>query len=90
MLTAIPQIVLDNKEVSNQTVFVNFSENEVSRDFFHSLGGKYFGNIDSEGRELIASIFISRINLLRAFLGAVSMLGAIFSPIFVFGIEVQK
>jgi hypothetical protein len=42
--------------------------------------------------ELIASIFILvlRINFLGAFLGAGTMLGAIFSHIFVLGIDVQN
>jgi hypothetical protein len=75
-----------------QTLFFKFTGAEESIYIFQTLGIEPYGRIGSGVVELFASIFIliPRTNLLGAFLGAGTMLGAIFSHIFVLGIEVKN
>lgn len=75
-----------------QTLYFKFTAAEESVYIFQTLGIEPFGRIGSGVVELIASILIliPRTTLLGAFLGLSTMLGAIFSHIFVLGIEVQN
>lgn len=75
-----------------QTLYFKFTAAEESVYIFQTLGIEPFGRIGSGVVELIASILIliPRTTLLGAFLGFGTMLGAIFSHIFVLGIEVQN
>lgn len=75
-----------------QTLYFKFSGAEESVYIFQTLGIEPFGRIGSGVVELIASILIliPRTTLLGALLGLGTMLGAIFSHIFVLGIEVQN
>lgn len=75
-----------------QTLFFKFTGSEESIYIFQTMGIEPYGRIGSGVVELIASILIlvPRTTLLGAFLGAGTMLGAIFSHIFVLGIEVQN
>lgn len=75
-----------------QTLYFKFTAAEESVHIFQTLGIEPFGRIGSGVIELIASILIliPRTTLLGAFLGLGTMLGAIFSHIFVLGIEVQN
>lgn len=74
-----------------QTLYFKFTAAEESVYIFQTLGIEPFGRIGSGVVELIASILllIPRTTLLGALLGLGTMLGAIFSHIFVLGIEVQ-
>jgi len=75
-----------------QTLYFKFTAAEESVYIFQTLGIEPFGRIGSGIVELIASILIlnPRTTLLGALLGLGAMLGAIFSHIFVLGIEVQN
>lgn len=75
-----------------QTLYFKFTAAEESVYIFQTLGIEPFGRIGSGVVELIASILIliPRTTLLGAILGLGTMLGAIFSHIFVLGIEVQN
>ncbi|WP_284651667.1 DoxX family membrane protein [Flavobacterium terrisoli] len=75
-----------------QTLYFKFTGAEESVYIFQTLGIEPFGRIGSGVVELIASILIliPRTTLLGALLGMGTMLGAIFSHIFVLGIEVQN
>ena len=75
-----------------QTLYFKFTAAEESVYIFQTLGIEPYGRIGSGVVELIASILIliPRTTLLGALLGLGTMLGAIFSHIFVLGIEVQN
>ena len=75
-----------------QTLFFKFTGVEESVYIFTKLGIEPFGRIGSGIVELIASILIliPRTTLLGALLGAGTMLGAIFSHLFVLGIDVKN
>jgi hypothetical protein len=75
-----------------QTLFFKFSGANESIYIFETLGIEPYGRIGSGVVELIASILIliPRTTLLGALLGMGTMLGAIFSHLFVLGIEVQN
>lgn len=75
-----------------QTLYFKFTAAEESVYVFQTLGIEPFGRIGSGVVELIASILIliAKTTLLGAFLALGTMLGAIFSHIFVLGIEVQN
>jgi uncharacterized membrane protein YphA (DoxX/SURF4 family) len=74
-----------------QTLFFKFTGAEESVYIFQTLGIEPIGRIGSGVVELIASILIliPRTTLLGALLALGTMAGAIFSHIFVLGIEVQ-
>lgn len=75
-----------------QTLYFKFTGAEESVYIFQTLGIEPYGRIGSGVVELIASILIliPRTTLLGALLGLGTMLGAIFSHIFVLGIEVKN
>ena len=75
-----------------QTLFFKFTGAEESVYIFTKLGIEPFGRIGSGIVELIASILIliPRTTLLGALMGAGTMLGAIFSHLFVLGINVKN
>ena len=75
-----------------QTLFFKFTGAEESVYIFQTLGVEPFGRIGSGVVELIASILIlvPRTTLLGALLALGTMAGAIFSHIFVLGIEVKN
>ncbi|MBW4360220.1 DoxX family protein [Flavobacterium taihuense] len=75
-----------------QTLYFKFTAAEESVYIFSTLGIEPYGRIGSGVAELIAAILIliPRTTLLGALLGAGVMLGAIFSHLFVLGIEVKN
>jgi uncharacterized membrane protein YphA (DoxX/SURF4 family) len=75
-----------------QTLFFKFTGAEESVYIFTKLGIEPFGRIGSGIVELIASILIliPRTTLIGALLASGTMLGAIFSHLFVLGIEVKN
>lgn len=75
-----------------QTLFFKFTAAEESVYIFTTLGIEPFGRIGSGVAELLAAILIliPRTTLLGALIGCCVMLGAIFSHIFVLGIEVKN
>jgi uncharacterized membrane protein YphA (DoxX/SURF4 family) len=75
-----------------QTLFFKFSASEESVYIFTTLGMEPFGRIGSGIAELIAAILIliPRTTILGALMGMGVILGAIFSHIFVLGIEVRN
>lgn len=75
-----------------QTLFFKFTGAEESVYIFQTLGIEPIGRIGSGVVELIASILIliPRTTLLGALLALGTMAGAIFSHIFVLGIEVKN
>lgn len=75
-----------------QTLYFKFTAAEESVYIFSTLGIDPFGRIGSGIVELIASILIliPRTTLLGALLGIGTMVGAIFSHIFVLGIVVKN
>jgi uncharacterized membrane protein YphA (DoxX/SURF4 family) len=75
-----------------QTLFFKFTGAEESVYIFTKLGIEPFGRIGSGVVELIASILIliPRTTLLGALLALGTMVGAIFSHLFVLGIEVKN
>jgi uncharacterized membrane protein YphA (DoxX/SURF4 family) len=74
-----------------QTLYFKFTGAEESVYIFTTLGVDPYGRIGSGIVELIASILIliPRTTLLGAFLAVGTMMGAIFSHIFVLGIVVK-
>jgi uncharacterized membrane protein YphA (DoxX/SURF4 family) len=74
-----------------QTLFFKFTAAEESVYIFQTLGVEPYGRIGSGVVELIASILIliPRTTLLGALLALGTMIGALFSHIFVLGIEVK-
>lgn len=74
-----------------QTLYFKFTGAEESVYIFQTLGVDPYGRIGSGIVELIASILIliPRTTLLGAFLALGTMMGAIFSHIFVLGIVVK-
>lgn len=75
-----------------QTLYFKFTGAEESVYIFSTLGIEPYGRIGSGVVELIASILIliPRTTLLGALLGVGTMVGAIFSHLFVIGIEVKN
>ena len=75
-----------------QTLYFKFTGAEESVYIFKTLGVEPYGRIGSGVVELIASILIliPRTSLIGAILGLGTMFGAVFSHIFVLGIEVQQ
>lgn len=75
-----------------QTLYFKFTAAEESVYIFSTLGIEPYGRIGSGVVELIASILIliPRTTLLGALLGIGTMVGAIFSHLFVLGIEVKN
>ncbi|PWA09785.1 DoxX family protein [Flavobacterium laiguense] len=75
-----------------QTLYFKFTGAEESVYIFSTLGIEPYGRIGSGIAELIAAILIliPRTTLLGALMGAGVMLGAIFSHLFVLGIEVKN
>lgn len=75
-----------------QTLYFKFTGAEESVYIFSTLGMEPYGRIGSGIVELIAAILIliPRTTLLGALMGAGVMLGAIFSHLFVLGINVQN
>ncbi|HEU4790704.1 MAG TPA: DoxX family protein [Flavobacterium sp.] len=75
-----------------QTLYFKFTAAEESVYIFLTLGIEPYGRIGSGIAELIAAILIliPRTTLLGALMGAGIMLGAIFSHLFVLGIEVKN
>jgi uncharacterized membrane protein YphA (DoxX/SURF4 family) len=75
-----------------QTLFFKFTGAEESIYIFSELGVEPYGRIGSGLVELIASvlILIPRTTLVGALLGMGTMLGAIFSHLFILGINVQN
>ena len=75
-----------------QTLYFKFTGAEESVYIFQTLGAEPYGRIGSGIVELIASILIliPRTTLLGALLGIGTMVGAIFSHIFVLGIVVKE
>lgn len=75
-----------------QTLYFKFSGAEESVYIFTTLGVEPFGRIGSGIIELIASILIliPRTTLLGALLGLGTMTGAIFSHLFILGIEIKN
>jgi uncharacterized membrane protein YphA (DoxX/SURF4 family) len=75
-----------------QTLYFKFTGAEESVYIFSTLGIEPYGRIGSGIGELIAAILIliPRSTLFGALIGAGVMLGAIFSHLFVLGIEVKN
>ncbi len=75
-----------------QTLYFKFSGAEESVYIFTTLGIEPFGRIGSGIVELIASvlILIPRTSAYGALLGLGTMTGAIFSHLFILGIEVKN
>ena len=75
-----------------QTLYFKFTGAEESVYIFQTLGVEPYGRIGSGIVELIASILIliPRTTLIGALLALGTMMGAIFSHIFVLGIEVKE
>ena len=75
-----------------QTLYFKFTGAEESVYIFSTLGIEPYGRIGSGVVELIASILIliPRTTLLGALLGVGTMVGAIFSHLFVLGIEIKN
>lgn len=75
-----------------QTLYFKFTGAEESIYIFTTLGIEPYGRIGSGIVELIASILIliPRTTLLGALIGLGTMLGAIFSHLFVLGIVVKN
>jgi hypothetical protein len=75
-----------------QTLYFKFSGAEESVYIFSTLGIEPYGRIGSGIAELIAAVLIlvPRTTLIGAILGLGVITGAIFSHLFVLGIEVQN
>ena len=75
-----------------QTLYFKFTAADESVYIFTTLGIEPYGRIGSGIIELIASILIliPRTTLFGALIGCGVMIGAIFSHLFVLGIEVQN
>ncbi|REG98131.1 DoxX family protein [Flavobacterium aquicola] len=94
MKTSIVQWIfrLTASAILLQTLYFKFTAAEESVYIFSTLGMEPYGRIGSGIVELIASvlILIPRTTWLGALMGAGVMLGAIFSHLFVLGIEVKN
>lgn len=86
ILRLIPAVIL------LQTLFFKFTAAPESVYIFSTLGIEPYGRIGSGVFELISAILIlwPRTTWLGALMGLGTMLGAIFSHLFVLGIEVQN
>jgi len=75
-----------------QTLYFKFTSADESVYIFSTLGIEPYGRIGSGVVELIASvlILIPRTTLIGSLLGFGTMVGAVFSHLFVLGIEVQN
>ena len=75
-----------------QTLYFKFTAAEESVYIFSTLGMEPYGRIGSGIGELIAVvlILIPRTTLVGALIGMGIMIGAIFSHLFILGIEVQN
>lgn len=75
-----------------QTLYFKFTAAEESVYIFSCLGMEPYGRIGSGIGELIAAVLIlvPRTTLIGAIMGSGIMIGAIFSHLFVLGIEVQN
>lgn len=75
-----------------QTLYFKFSAAEESVYIFSTLGIEPYGRIGSGVAELIAAILIlvPRTTLIGAIMASGVILGAIFSHLFILGIEVQN
>lgn len=75
-----------------QTLFFKFSGSAESVFIFEQLGAEPFGRISSGVIELIVSIllFIDKTKFYAAIISVFTMLGAIFSHLFILGIEVMN
>ncbi|NHM08174.1 DoxX family membrane protein [Flavobacterium sp. CYK-4] len=75
-----------------QTLYFKFTGAEESVYIFSTLGAEPYGRIGSGVIELVASvlILIPRTTWMGALLGLGTMMGAIFSHLFILGIEVQN
>jgi uncharacterized membrane protein YphA (DoxX/SURF4 family) len=75
-----------------QTLYFKFSEADESVYIFSTLGIEPYGRIGSGIAELIAAILIlvPRTTLIGSILGLGVITGAIFSHLFILGIEVQN
>lgn len=75
-----------------QTLFFKFTGAKESVYIFSALGIEPYGRIGSGIAELIAAVLIllPRTTLIGAIMGSGVMIGAIFSHLFVLGIEVQN
>jgi len=75
-----------------QTLYFKFTGADESIYIFSTLGIEPYGRIGSGVAELIAAILIlvPRTTLIGAIMGCGVMTGAIFSHLFVLGIEVQN
>ena len=75
-----------------QTLYFKFTASEESVYIFSTLGVEPYGRIGSGIIELLASILIliPRTTVLGALLGLGTMAGALFSHLFVLGVEVKN
>jgi len=75
-----------------QTLYFKFTGAEESVYIFSTLGMEPYGRIGSGIGELIAAVLIlvPRTTLIGAIMGSGVMIGALFSHLFVLGIEVQN
>jgi hypothetical protein len=75
-----------------QTLYFKFTASEESVYIFSTLGVEPYGRIGSGIVELLASILIliPRTTVLGALLGLGTMAGALFSHLFVLGVEVKN
>lgn len=75
-----------------QTLYFKFTGADESIYIFSSLGIEPYGRIGSGIIELIAAILIliPKTTLIGALLGICTMIGALFSHLFILGIEVQN
>jgi uncharacterized membrane protein YphA (DoxX/SURF4 family) len=75
-----------------QTLFYKFTAAEESIYIFSTLGMEPYGRIGTGIAELITAILIliPRTTLLGALMGCGIMIGAIFSHLFVLGIEIKN
>ncbi len=92
-MKALPWILrIVSSVILLQTLFFKFTAAEESVYIFTTLGMEPYGRIGSGIAELIAVILIliPKTTLFGAFMGCGVMLGAIFSHLFVLGIEVQN
>ncbi|MBS1534133.1 MAG: DoxX family protein [Bacteroidetes bacterium] len=86
ILRLLPAVIL------LQTLFFKFTAAPESVYIFSTLGAEPYGRIGSGIFELISAILIlwPRTTWLGALMGLGTMLGAIFSHLFILGIEVQN
>lgn len=86
ILRLLPAVIL------LQTLFFKFTAAPESVYIFSTLGAEPYGRIGSGIFELISAILIlwPRTTWIGALMGLGTMLGAIFSHLFILGIEVQN